>query len=323
MAFYMRHVFFKLLFTLFIICFSIIPVHAETQIIKIALNWFPEVEHGGYYAAKAGHLYDDLELAVKLIPGGPDVPLIALLASGQVPFAVLNADDVLLARSQGIPLVALVGAIQLSPLCLMVREDSVIQTYDDLQNIKLALSPKGPFTLFLKKKYPLPGVKFIPYSGSLAPFLVDPAMVSQAYLFSEPVIAKEKGVNTRCLLSGETGFNPYTSILVTTQKVIDEMPDVVTKITRASAAGWRLYWQDPQKANDLILGANKNMEPKILTEGASRLKSLIIGDLKNPDLIGLMTIDRWMALYNQLKEVGLIKKDFDVNKVFDLKFMIQ
>ncbi|EKD42038.1 MAG: hypothetical protein ACD_73C00361G0001 [uncultured bacterium] len=301
--------------------FFIAPAHAETLLIKIALNWFPEVEHGGYYAAKVNHLYDHIEQEVKLIPGGPDVPLIAQLASGQVPFAVLNADDVLLARAQGIPLVALVGSIQTSPLCLMVREDSAIKTYDDLKNTKLALSPKGPFTLFLKKKQALDGVTIIPYSGNLAPFLVNPNMVSQAYLFSEPVIAKEKGVNTRCLMASETGFNPYTSILVTTEKVIQEMPDVVEQIAKATAIGWRMYWENPLKANDLILGVNRNMDRKILAEGALKLKPLIQGDLKSPDLIGSMSMERWKTLYDQLKEVGLIKKDFDLNNVFNLKFI--
>lgn len=39
--------------------------------VKLALNWYPEVEHGGFIAAETLGLYDAEKLDVELVPGGP------------------------------------------------------------------------------------------------------------------------------------------------------------------------------------------------------------------------------------------------------------
>ena len=39
----------------------------------LQLNWFPEAEHGGYYAALVRGYYRDAGLDVKILPGGPNI----------------------------------------------------------------------------------------------------------------------------------------------------------------------------------------------------------------------------------------------------------
>ena len=39
--------------------------------ISLQLNWFPEAEHGGYYAARLNGYYAEEGLDVELLPGGP------------------------------------------------------------------------------------------------------------------------------------------------------------------------------------------------------------------------------------------------------------
>jgi len=41
---------------------------------QIALNWYPEVEHGGYLAADTLGIFDAADLDVEIIPGGPGAP---------------------------------------------------------------------------------------------------------------------------------------------------------------------------------------------------------------------------------------------------------
>ncbi len=38
--------------------------------IKLLLNWYPEAEHGGFYAAKADGIYEKYGLDVEIVPGG-------------------------------------------------------------------------------------------------------------------------------------------------------------------------------------------------------------------------------------------------------------
>lgn len=66
--------------------------------VEIALNWYPEAEHGGFYAALLNGEYEKEGLKVTIRPGGPQAPALQQVATGQVQFCVDNADKLLLAR---------------------------------------------------------------------------------------------------------------------------------------------------------------------------------------------------------------------------------
>ena len=53
---------------------------------QIALNWYPEMEHGGYLAAKTLGLFSSAGVEVEISPGGPGAPqlVISELAAGHI-----------------------------------------------------------------------------------------------------------------------------------------------------------------------------------------------------------------------------------------------
>ncbi len=71
--------------------------------VKLLLNWYPEAEHGGYYAALVRGYYREAGLDVEILAGVPNTPVIQEVAREQVTFGVDNADKVLLARAQQRP----------------------------------------------------------------------------------------------------------------------------------------------------------------------------------------------------------------------------
>src|SRR5690606_37452525 len=147
-------------------------------------------------------------------------PVIPQIAGGRAEFAVSDAAEGLLARAQGAPVVAIFAALQRSPRCVMVHAAAGIERLDDLRDVTLALSIREPFAHYLKDRFALPGVTIVPSCGSVAPFLADPRLASQASVFSEPLIAAARGGDPRCLLVAAAGFDPYASLLITSEAVI-------------------------------------------------------------------------------------------------------
>ncbi len=90
--------------------------------VTLALNWFPEVEHGGFFAADVHGFFRDEGLEVEIQSGGPGAPVIQQVATQRCDFAVANADQVLLGRDQGAQVVAVMAAMQNSPHCIMVHQ---------------------------------------------------------------------------------------------------------------------------------------------------------------------------------------------------------
>jgi len=276
--------------------------------LKIALNWFPEAEHAGFYAAQVGGLYQAAGLEVELLPGGPGAPVLQQVAAGKVDFGVSNADDVLIARAQGVPVVSVLAPIQTSPRVLMVHEESGIKSLAQLKNVTLAIEAQAPFANFLKRKLPLTGVRLVPYNGSVAPFVASKSFAQQAYGISEPFLAREKGAHPVNLYVSELGYNPYTSVLVVSEKFLKARPDIVRKVVEASRKGWAAYLQAPAATEAKLLKVNKQIDQAVLTYGHQELLKLCNNQDTKAQGIGIQTAQRWNSLAQQLVEMGVIPK---------------
>ena len=271
--------------------------------VKLALNWYPEVEHGGYIAAETLGLYKAGNLKVELVPGGPGAPQLVIneLVAERIFFAVSDADNVVKARAAGYPIVAVLAPLQDSPRCIMVHQALGFKTLQDLANIELAISEARPFALWMKKKLPLKNVRLIPFGGSVGEFLLKKEFAQQAFVFSEPFTAKEQGSDPQAMMVSDIGFNPYASVLVTTEKTIREQPELVRGIVSASVAGWEKYLADPGATNTAIHGMNKDMSLAALEYGASAMAPLC--KVRDNEPLCNMTLVRWQTLVSQIEEV--------------------
>ena len=58
--------------------------------VQLALNWFPEAEHGGLYAAAVHGYYEENGVEVEILGGGPDAPVVQRVATGAVAFGIVK-----------------------------------------------------------------------------------------------------------------------------------------------------------------------------------------------------------------------------------------
>ncbi len=296
----------------------------EKQQVTLALNWYAEAEHGGYVAANELGYYAEAGIDVSIQQGGPGAANLVIqeLAVGRIKFAVSNADLVILARAKGVPLVAVAAPLQQSPRCIMVHKSSGIETLKQLANVELAISDSRPFALWMKNKLPLTNVTMVPYSGQVGEFVLNERFAQQGYVFSEPFLAKENGCDVRTLMLSDIGFNPYASLLVTTQKVIDEEPELVRGMVQQSVRGWASYLESPESINLRIHTDNEEMSLAALACGAEAMRPLCQPDHENR-LCG-MNVQRWQTLVEQIQELGEIEAGVvTAENCFDLSFLPQ
>ena len=293
--------------------------------VTLALNWFPEAEHGGFYAALVHGYFVEEGLNVTIRPGGPKSPVIPEVADGKIDFGVDNADKLLLGRAQQADVVVVMNPIQNSPRCIMVHKKSGLTRLEDLAKMKpftLAINPGQPFAQFLKKKVNLDNIQVVQYGGNVAPFLEVANYGQQAYSFSEPFVAERQQSDPQCLMLSDIGFNTYTSVLLTRRELIEQNPDVVAKMTRASIRGWKKYLAEPEETNEHIHEQNPEMGMEILAFGAKALQPLCLPDGFDENRLGEMTADRWQTLVSQMTEIGLLKLDsVKANEAYTLKFI--
>lgn len=295
---------------------------AKLRKVKLLLNWFPEAEHGGFYAAQVHGYYRAAGLEVEILPGGPNVPVVQQVATKQVDFAIANADPICFGRAEEAPIVALMAPLQTSPRCLIVHEKSGIKKFEDIHDMTVAMSSTSAFSHFLRKRFPFKDVRIVPYPGNVAQFLQDEKFAQQGYVFSEPFVARQQGGDPHVLLVSDVGFNPYTSCLITHDETVKQDPELARKVVQASIKGWGQYLKDPKQTNELIHSLNKEMSLEVLEFGVSELKPLVEDVVTKAEGLGHMGQERWQTLVDQLVEIGqLAPNKVKTSDLFTTQFL--
>ncbi|BBI34130.1 ABC transporter substrate-binding protein [Cohnella abietis] len=293
----------------------------ELTKITQALDWFPGSTHAGFYAAQSQGFYKDENLEVSIEAGGPQVSAIQIVASGKANFGVESADALLLAREQGIPVVGLAATLQKAPNALFFHKGANIKDFADLNGHTVQAALTSPYWTYLKDAYKLDKVKEMQYNGQYANFLNDKNAVIQGYATSDVYTFEKQNVDVDHLLVADSGYEPYYTIIFTTESYLKEHPEVVKAYLKASAKGWN-YFKDNVGEVDKVLAENiQDAKLDELDYSGNALKDFIFGGDAATNGFGYMSNERWTKLYDQLRQLNVLKKDLDVNQVFTTEYL--
>jgi NitT/TauT family transport system substrate-binding protein len=302
------------------------PTIAEEGV-SFGTDWKAQAEHGGYYQAIATGIFRRHGLDVTLRQGGPQVNHAQLLAAGRLDFNLApNSFVPLNFVRENIPMVAIAAIFQKDPSVLIAHPG---QGNDNLAALKGKPIMIGSDTrigswIFLKGKFGYSDDQIRPYAFSVAPFLVDPKAIQQGYLSSEPFTIEAQGIKPVVLLLADVGYSSYGSLIQTSNRLLQDKPDLVQRFVDASIEGWYSYlYGDPAPANALIKRDNPEMTDALLAYGIAKIKEYGIVDSGNAKTygIGAMTEARWQDFFNTMSEAGVYPGDLDFPRAFTLQFV--
>ncbi|MCM3785653.1 ABC transporter substrate-binding protein [Neobacillus mesonae] len=284
-------------------------------------NWFAQPEHGGQYTALAKGYYEEAGIDMTIEPGGPQVSSIQIVASGKAQFGMGQADEVLTARDNGIPVVAIAAIFQKSPQAMLFHADADIQDFADLDGRNVYIAPGSGYWDFIKKKYNLAEVKDQTYTGQFVNFIEDKDAVTQSYVTSEPYTLKQQGIETRYLLTYDAGFQPYSNVLYTTEEFLEENPEAVKSFLEASIKGWNYYKDNYEEMNEVLKERNPDLTLEGMKYGAEQEIPLIFTEETEANGLLSMTEERWTSLQEDMYSLGLLKAKEDISNVFTTEYL--
>ena len=275
--------------------------------VKLALNWKPEPEFGGFYAAREDGNFGKHGLSVDLIAAGDQV--LPMLDSGQAQFGIMAADEVMAARANGLDIVAVYAIYQTNPQGIMAHASRGFSSLGDILHAEgtLAVQPGLKYVDFLRNKYGPVKVQILPYDFSIAQFLEDKNHSQQCFVTSEPIAAKRKGADPKVFLIAESGFNPYAGLVVVKGDYLKGNPKLVEEFVAGCREGWRAYLDEPKKANEVMGKLNKEMDAETFAAAAEAQRPLIEDEFAKANGLGTMSRERWETLGKQLVELGVMK----------------
>ena len=281
------------------------------QKVTLQLNWKPEPQFGGFYAAKVGGACADAGLDVDIREGGAGAPTVDMVAAGTVPFAVVSGDEILVARDKGKKVVALFAVYQTHPQGIMCRASRGFKDIADVFKNEgtLAIEQGLGYAQFLKNKYGFDKLKIVPVPyGDLSFIRNDEKYAMQCFVTSEPIAAQKLGLDVTTFLVADSGYNPYATVLATSEDYLSKNRATVEKMVSAVRRGWRVYLEDPRGANDAMHKLNPTMDLPTFIAAAEAQRPLIETPETQSRGLGSMTPRRWNELSAQLVSLGLIKQ---------------
>lgn len=284
---------------------------ASADPVTIQLNWKPEPQFGGFYAGDVLGTYKKHGLDVHVEAGGNGTPTVQMVAAGRAAYGIVSADELVIARSRGLDVVALFAVYQTNPQGIMTKAGRGLTSIADVFDRPgiLAMQKGLPYAMFLEKKYGFGKLEIVPSPfGDLTAFRAKDDYAMQCFVTSEPLMAKKTGVEPKTFLIADSGFNPYTTVLVTRKAYADGHADEVAKVTDAVREAWTAYLADPKPTDDAMHKLNPAMDDETFAASAAAQKPLIETDETKRNGLGSMTAERWQTLIDQLAGLKLIDK---------------
>jgi NitT/TauT family transport system substrate-binding protein len=300
------------------------PQATELTKIRLPMGYIPSVQYAPFYVAAENGYYADegleIEFDYKFETDG-----VALVGANELPFSLVSAEQVPLARAQGLPVVYVMSWWDEYPVAIAVNAESDIKELADLKGKKIGIPGLfGASYVGLRALLNAAGLKESDVTLDSIGFTQVEALVSGRedavviYANNEPFQLKANGYNARIFPVKDYAHLASNGI-ITNEKTIQENPELIRRFLRATLRGLEDTLAAPSEAFEIskkyvegLDQANQLTQWEILTASIEywRTKQLGISDPIS-----------WKNMQNTLLDMGMLKSPIDLDKAFTNDFI--
>lgn len=285
----------------------------EPASLELMLDFFVNPDHAGIYTALENGHFEEAGLEVTpRVPSDPAAP-IKLVASGQADLAVSYEPEVLLARDQGLPVIA-VAAIVPEPLTSLISlPDAEIEEPSDLRDKTIATAGIPYQDAFMSRILRDARVEENEVEQVSVGLGLEQAVLSGeadamlgGFQNIEGVSLEERGENPRVVPVDDLGIPTYDElVLVANSEQVSDDPEAIRLFIAALERGTEDAVDDPEAATEAVLEAGDGLDPKLTAAEIEATLPLLLPRSKEP--FGSMDEAEWDEFAGFLAEEGFIK----------------
>jgi putative hydroxymethylpyrimidine transport system substrate-binding protein len=287
---------------------------AAPQPVSLMLDYLPNADHAGIYAAQADGLFDKSKIDLKIqTPSDPAAPL-KLLAAGKVDLAISYEPEVLLARDQGLQVVSIAAIVQRPLTSVISIKGSGVETIRDLKGKKIGTAGIPYQSAFLKTMLTEANLQPEDVKEVNVGFNLVPAMLSKkvdatlgAFWNYEGVQLAQSKKDPNIIKVDDAGVPTYNElVLVARVDDLRKQGPLIRRTVQAIADGYSAVRKDPEKAADQLVKANPDLDKKL--QLASIKATLPVFFPKNDDFpFGFQNSRQWAKFGAWMLQNDLIK----------------
>ncbi len=292
--------------------------------IRLPMGYVPNIQFAPFYVAiQKGYFRDagiEIDMDYKFETDG-----VALVGAGDVPFAVVSGEQVLLARAQGLPVTYIAAWYQQYPVSVVAKSDLGILIPQDLKGKKIGLPGKfgasyiGLRALLFKAKMNESDVTLDSIGFNQVDLMAAGKQdVVVVYTANEPIQLKARGIPIT-----EIRVSDYVQLasngILANEKVVSENPKLVHAFVGAFLKGLADTLANPDEAFKL----SESFIPNFASLDAKVQKQILQTSIEEwkADRLGYSDPKAWENMQDVLLEAGLINQKMDLSKAFTNEFV--
>jgi len=296
--------------------------------VDLVLDFFPNADHAGLYAAIGTGEFEKAGLDVKpRTPSDPAAPL-KLVAAGRADLAISYEPELLLARAKGAKLVS-IGALVQKPLTSLISIGSKpVKEPGDLEGTKVGTAGIPYQDAYLETIVKQAGiaesqVKSVNVGFNLVPALVSKRVQSVLGMFwnVEGVELARQKRDPTILKMDDIGVPTYNElVIVAREQDVRTRGPVLRRFMRALTRGHQALKADIAAGVDPLVKANPDLDRKLQTaQVKATLPVFFPDDADRP--FGFQDPAQWRAYSEWMGENGLIANPAIGQRAFTNEFL--
>ena len=292
--------------------------------IRLPMGYIPNIQYAPFYVAvEKGYFKEagiEIEFDYKFETDG-----VALVGAGELPFAVVSGEQVLLARAQGLPVTYVAAWYQQYPVSVVAKSEQGVIVPQDLKGKKIGLP--GLFGANYV------GLRALLNAGELSEsdVTLDAIGFNQVelmvagqqdiivgYAANEPIQLRAQGIAVTEMRVADYAQLASNGILAS-EKVIAENPELVRAFVGAFLKGLKDTIENPDEAFKM----SESHIPNFSELDADVQKQVLTISIEQwqAERLGYSDPQAWENMQDVLLEMGLITAKMDLSKAFTNEFI--
>lgn len=299
----------------------------QLEKVTLMLDWSPNTNHTGIYAAEETGLFEEEGLDVEIVQPSSQGTVEQLVAANKVEFGISAQEQVTYGRAQDLPLVSIATIIQHNTSGFASLAEENIQSPKDFEGKTyggwgLPSEEATIKALMEKEKADFSKVNMVNIGetdqiASLSQGDIDFVWIFYAWTGIQAEI-NNKDLNMIWLKDEEPALDYYTPVVVTGEQMITEQPEIVKSFIKALSEGYEYAIENPDEAAEILIKYAPEADPELIRESQQWLKSEYKAEAER---WGVQKPEIWENYAQWLYDHNLIDELIDTSQAFTNEFL--